>query len=119
MDNPKYEDMSEEEKSKPENIINSYYEDEGGQYKNEYKAFFDLHLKYSKEILDEKMIQIDEFIDFLTFEGLLLNGDSSIENFLYAIQFYRYLEEVILQYIYIKLLILIWKVDFFFFFIKY
>jgi len=95
MDNPKYEDMSEEEKSKPENIINSYYEDEGGQYKNEYKAFYDLHLKYSKEILNEKMIQIDEFIDFLTFEGLLLNGDSSIENFLYAIQFYRYLEEEI------------------------
>ncbi|ORX86289.1 hypothetical protein BCR32DRAFT_290138 [Anaeromyces robustus] len=94
-DNPEYENLSEEEKQKPENIINIYYQDEGFQYKNEYKSFYDLQKKYSKEILSENMIQIDEFIDFLTFEGLLLTGDNSIENFLYAIQFYRYLEDEI------------------------
>ncbi|ORX50737.1 hypothetical protein BCR36DRAFT_352074 [Piromyces finnis] len=92
-DNPEYKDLSEEEKSKPENIINAYYQDESDQYKNDYKSFYELHKKYSKEILSENMIKLDEFIDFLTFEGLLLNGDNSIENFLYAIQFYRYLED--------------------------
>ena len=40
------------------------------------------------------MIRHDEFIDFLTFEGLLLTGDNSIESFLYAMQYYRYLEDV-------------------------
>ncbi|OUM62672.1 hypothetical protein PIROE2DRAFT_61742 [Piromyces sp. E2] len=94
-DNPEYESLSEEEKNKPENIINMYYKDEGDQYKNDFKSFYNLHKKYSKEILNENMIKLDEFIDFLTFEGLLLTGDNSIESFLYAMQFYRYLEDEI------------------------
>jgi len=94
-DNPEYESLSEEEKNKPENIINVYYQDEGEQYKNDFKSFYELHKKYSKEILNGNMIRHDEFIDFLTFEGLLLTGDNSIESFLYAMQYYRYLEDEI------------------------
>ncbi|ORY80581.1 hypothetical protein LY90DRAFT_500360 [Neocallimastix californiae] len=72
-----------------------YYQDKGFQFKHEYKSFYDLQKRYAKEILNENMIQLNEFIDFLTFEGLLFKGEISIESFLYAMQFYKHLEEEI------------------------
>jgi hypothetical protein len=99
-DDPEYEKLSEEERNNSEAIIEAYYqnednEDEDHQFKNEYQSFFDLQKIYANKIVNENMIQFDEFIDFLTFEGLLFSSDSSIRKFLYAIQFYQNLEEEI------------------------